>query len=388
MLRSYKYRLYPTKSQSELMEKTFGCVRYVYNWALERRIEHYQEEKKTISAVELINAIPALKKSDGHLWLNEVSAQSLQQSIRNMDMAFTGFFRDKKGFPKFKSKKRNRSSFKNLTCIGVEFEKKLIQIPKIGKIKFALDRKFTGTIKSITCSKTPTGKYYASVLVETGTNIPEKSPITEETSVGIDVGLKDFAVLSNGKRYSNQKFLEKSEKRLKVLQRRLSRKEKGSKRREKARLAVAKCHERITNMRTNFLHQVTSEIVRESKTVVIEDLHVEGMLKNHCLAKSISSVSWSEFFRQLEYKCEWNGRNLIRIGRFEPSSKMCSCGVVNKELKLSQRTWTCKACGTTHDRDLLAAENIKRFGLIRNTPAGSGEERMESSALVGAEKCE
>ena len=221
--------------------------------------------------------------------------------------------------------------------------------------------------------------------------MPTKVPITYETSVGIDVGLKDFAVLSNGQVFENPKYLEKAEKRLKVLQRRLSKKQKGSKRQERARLAVAKAHEKVKNCRTDYIHKISSRIIRENQTVIIEDLNVDGMMKNHNLAKHIGSVSWSEFFRQLQYKAEWNGVNLIRIGRFEPSSKMCLCGVINKDLKLSQREWDCPNCGRHNDRDLLAAINIKRFGLqeqnlIGISPAGCGVEGVEWSALADTVK--
>jgi putative transposase len=214
--------------------------------------------------------------------------------------------------------------------------------------------------------------------------MPEKPMIDFNTSVGIDVGIKDFAVLSNGQVFENPKFLEKEEKRLKVLQRRLAKKKKGSKRRERAKLAVAKQHERIRNKRTNFIHQVTSKIVRENQTIVVEDLNVDGMLKNHCLAKSISSVAWSEFFRQLQYKCDWYGKNLVRIGRFEPSSKMCLCGSVYKDLKLSQRRWVCPSCGRDNDRDLLAAVNILRFGLQEQNLTNNNK----SPYVVGVEDAE
>ena len=253
---------------------------------------------------------------------------------------------------------------------------------------------FDGNIGTCTISKTTTGKYYISILVEDNKPVPQKAPISNETSVGIDVGIKDFAVLSNGEVYSNPKYFEKDEKRIKVLQKRLSKKQKGSNRYVKAKYMLARRYENINNKRTDFLHKVSSKIVRENQTIVIEDLNVEGMLKNHCLAKHISSVSWSEFFRQLQYKCEWYGRNLIRIGRFEPSSKMCLCGYINKELDLKDRVWDCPNCGRRNDRDLLAAVNIKRFGLQSqnlisediNTPVVDGVGGVELLTLVGALK--
>ena len=316
---------------------------------------------------------------------------SLQSSIRNMDAAFTRFFREKKGFPKFKSKKAPSKSFKYVQKVEIDFENNLIKLPKVGWVKLFMNRTFDGKIGTVTVSKNSVGRYHVSLLVDDGKELPEKYPVKYDTSVGIDVGIKDFAVLSNGDVYGNPKYLEKAEARLKVLQRRLSRKQKGSNRRDRARKLVARQYEKVRNCRTNFIHQVTSRIVRENQTIIVEDLNVKGMVKNHHLAKVISSASWHEFFRQLEYKCQWNGKNLIRIGRFEPSSKMCTCGYVNKELKLSQRKWTCPNCGQQNDRDLLAAINIKRFGLqeqnlIGYSPAVSGVEDVEWSALVDTVK--
>lgn len=396
MIKSFKYRLNPTKSQTVQMEKTFGCCRYIYNWALDLKIKAYQESKKSLSAVDLCKELTFLKQKEDHLWLKEVSNESLQQSIRCLDSAFTKFFREHTGFPKFKSKHRDKSTFKNINSVKIDFENSKIKIPILGWIKFYKNRSFEGKIGTITVSKSSTGKYYVSVLVEDGNSLPEKNPITPSTSVGIDVGLKDFAVLSNGQVFQNPKYLEKSSKRLACLQRRLSRKKKGSNRYKKAKLAVAICHERIRNRRQDFLHKVSKRIISENQTVIIEDLNVEGMLKNHCLAKGISSVAWNDFFRMLQYKAEWNGVNLIRIGRFEPSSKMCGCGYIHRDLKLSDRVWTCPECGAVNDRDLLAANNIKKFGLekqnllsqenINKTPVVNLEEDVELSAVAGAVK--
>lgn len=392
MIKAYKYRLYPNNEQITFFEKSFGCVRFVYNWGLNRRIEAYQKDNTRLSWVDICKELTSLKKREETNWLNEVIGQSLQSSLRDMDSAFTRFFREKKGFPKFHTKKSNNNSFHIAQGVSVDFERSRVKLPKAGLVKFGKNRVFDGKIGTCTVSKTPTGKYYISILVDDGKPMPEKAPITAETAVGIDVGIKDFAVLSNGQVYSNPKYLEKDEKRLKVLQRRLSKKQKGSKRRERARLAVAKQHERIKNHRENFIHQVTSRIIRENQTVIIEDLNVEGMLKNRNLAKHIASASWSEFFRQLQYKCEWYGKNLIRIGRFEPSSKMCLCGYINKELTLKDREWNCPQCGRHNDRDLLAAMNIKRFGLQKQNLIGEispyvvGAVDVESLTLVGAMK--
>lgn len=390
MIKAYKYRLNPNEEQRIFFEKSFGCARYVYNWGLNLRNEAYQKDGTRISWVDICKRLTELKKQEETSWLNEVANQSLQSSIRNMDSAFTRFFREKKGFPKFKSKK-GKQSFQLVQSVSINFDNHKVKLPKIGWVDFYKNREFNGRIGTVTISKSPTGKYYISILVDDGEELPTKVPITYETSVGIDVGLKDFAVLSNGQVFENPKYFEKAEKRLKVLQRRLSKKQKGSKRQERARLAVAKAHEKVKNCRTDYIHKVSSRIIRENQTVIIEDLNVDGMMKNHNLAKHIGSVSWSEFFRQLQYKAEWNGVNLIRIGRFEPSSKMCLCGVINKDLKLSQREWDCPNCGRHNDRDLLAAINIKRFGLqeqnlIEISPAGCGVEGVEWSALADTVK--
>lgn len=390
MMKAYKYRLNPNEEQRMFFEKSFGCARYVYNWALNLRNEAYQKDRTHISWVEICKRLTKLKKQEATFWLNEVAAQSLQNSIRNMNSALTRFFSEKRGFPKFKTKK-GRQSFQLVQYVRINFDNHKVKLPKIGWVNFYKNQEFSGTIVTATVSKSPTGKYYISILVDDGRELPTNAPITYETSVGIDVGLKDFAVLSNGQVFENPKYLEKAEKRLKVLQRRLSKKQKGSNRRERARLVVAKAYEKVKNCRTDYIHKVSSKIIRENQTVIIEDLNVDGMMKNHNLAKHIGSASWSEFFRQLQYKAKWAGVNLIRIGRFDPSSKMCLCGVVNKDLVLSQREWDCPNCGRHNDRDLLAAINIKRFGLqgqnlMITSPAGCGGEGVEWSALADTVK--
>lgn len=364
MLKAYKYKLSLNAKQASFMNQSFGCARVVYNYCLQRRVEAYETEKKSISQFDLCKEVVRLKKEETHKWLAGVDHQSLCCSVQNLDKAFTKFFREKKGFPKFKSKKHSIQSCQFTQGIKIDFENKKIKFPKIGWCKLFLSRKFEGKIKTTTVSRNAAGMYFVSILVEDSMPLPKKQPIKESTAIGIDVGLKHFATLSDGTKVDNPKHYQKAEKRLAVLQRRLSKKQKGSKNREKAKLKVAKQHYKITCKRSDFLHKLSTKITRENQTVIIEDLNVAGMLKNHKLAKSISSASWSEFFQQLQYKCEWRGHNLVRIGRFEPSSKMCSCGEVNHKLTLKDREWTCKNCGTTHDRDLLAAQNIKRFGLV------------------------
>lgn len=392
MIKSYKYKLNPSESQKIFFEKSFGCTRFVYNWALSKRIEAYQNNKERLSYADLCKMLTSLKKEDDKLWLSEVSNECLQQSIRNMDSAFTRFFREKKEFPKFKSKKDNRKSYKAINSVSMDFASNRIKLPKIGWVKFFKNRVFDGKIGTVTVSKTSTDKYYVSVLVDDGMELPKKPKIEYDTTVGIDVGIKDFAVLSNGQVFENPKYLEKAEARLKVLQRRFSKTKKGSNRRERARIRLSKAYEKVTNCRTNFIHQVTSRIVRENQTIIIEDLNIKDLLKDHRLAKHISSASWNEFFKQLQYKCEWYGKNLLKIGRFEPSSKMCTCGYVNHNLKLSDREWTCPNCNQLNDRDLLAAINIKRFGLQNqnllgiDSPLAEGVVDVEWSTLVDTVK--
>ena len=387
MLRAYKYTLDLNNSQKSFMNKSFGCARVVYNHCLDRRIKVYETDKKRISAYDLCKEVVLLKRTEEKKWLAEIDHQTLCCSVQNLDSAFTKFFREKKGFPKFKSK-HGKQSAQFTQGIKIDFENKKIKFPKIGWCNIFFSREFEGNIKTVTVSKIPSGKYFVSILVDNSIPLPIKATIKEKTSIGIDVGIKTFATLSNGEQIDNPKYLENEQKRLACLQRRLSRKTKGSNRRTKAKLSVAKLHYKITNQRKDFLHKASSKIVSENQTIIIEDLNIDGMLKNHCLARSISSASWSEFFSQLQYKCDWYGKNLITIGQFQPSSKMCSCGIINKELTLKDREWTCKSCGTTHDRDILAANNIKKLGLQKQNLIGAGSpaEDVEKSAVAGSMK--
>jgi len=361
--RTYKYRIYPNKVQQELLEKHFGCVRFCFNWGLDKKIRAYQQDKKKLSCFDLINELAKLKKEKEFEWLNEVNSQSLQMSLRNLDNAFTNFFRKQNKFPNFKSKKSNINSFQIPQHLKLSDK---LDIPKIKGIKIIQHRKLEGKIKTATVSKTPTRKYYISILVEQDKELPAKKRIKENTTIGIDLGIKTFATLSDGRKIDNPKCLKNSLRKLKKQQRWLSRKIKGSNNRKKQIQKVSLIHERISNQRSDFLHKFSFQITHEKQvnTIAIEDLNVKGMVKNHYLAQAISDASWSEFRRQLEYKTEWYGKNLLVIGRFETSSKTCSCGYVNQELKLSDREWTCPECGVKHDRDILAANNIKKFAII------------------------
>ena len=364
MLKVYRFRIYPNEIQQQKLTQHMGCVRFVYNAALEEKNRVYTETKRSVSCLELSTKW-LLSKKEEFLWLKECGAQSLQMALRNLDNAFTAYFRKQNDFPKFKCK-NNYSSIQYPQKSYIDWKKNKIQIPKIGKVNIVLDRTFQGKIKTVTVTKVPSGKFFASVLVDNGIELPEKAKIEEKTSVGIDLGIKTFATLSNGKKIENPRFLSNSFQRLKTIQKRHSRKQKGSKNREKARIKLAKIHEKIANQRKDFLQKTSTEIIRENQTIILEDLNVVGMMKNHCLARAIGEIGWYTFKTYLQYKSEWYGKNLIFIGRFDPSSKMCStCGTIKKDLCLKDREWKCEKCNTIHDRDLNAAQNIKNFGLIK-----------------------
>jgi len=366
IIRAYEYRIYPNKLQREQLEKAFGCARWVYNWALNKRSTAWTTEKKNVSYLKLANELPILKKQEETKWLKECPSQCLQMSLRNLDNAYTRFFKKQNQFPLFKSKKGKQSiQFPNHPQVVKIIDNKL-SISKIGLMHIVIDRIFEGKVKIITIKKTKSGKYYVIFNVETNQVIPTKQKIEKNKSIGIDVGVKSFLTTSSGLKIDNLKLTKKYSTKLAKAQRKLSRKQKDSNNREKQRIKVAKIHEKIANTRKDFLHKVTAKLTNDSQvsTIFIEDLNISGMLKNRCLAKSIQDCSWSEFYKQLEYKCLWKGINLIRIGRFDPSSKICSnCGVVHNNLTLGDRVWTCESCGTAHDRDLNAAKNILAFGL-------------------------
>lgn len=366
MLRAYKYRIYPTDEQKVLFAKTFGCCRFVYNWALNLKIEAYKLEKKSVAYKEVQDRMVNELKKDNQ-WLTEVNSQALLNSIRNLDTAYKNFFRDTHavGFPRFKSRK-NRQSFQCPQHCSVDFGKGTVSIPKAKDIPAVLHRRFKGTVKTVTVSMTPSGKYFASVLVDTAIQELPVSPIQGDTALGIDFGIKSLAVCSDGRTFDNPKNLQHSLDRLALLQKRLSRKQKGSANRNKARIRVARLQEHIANCRKDNLHKITHVLTHDSqvRTLCMENLNVKGMQSNHHLAQAVGDASFGMFLTMLEYKCRWSGVNLVKIDRFAPSSKTCGqCGYVYKGLKLSERSWTCSECGTHHDRDFNAACNIKEFGL-------------------------
>ena len=355
MLKAYKYRIYPDAEQMQFFAKCFGCVRFVYNRMLSDRIEHYNLTGKSL------NNTPAQYKSE-FTWLKEVDSLALANAQMNLNTAYRNFFRDKSnGFPKFKSKKNNNFSYTTNNQKGTVYvENGYIKLPKLkSPVKIRQHRSFEGVIKSCTISKAPSAKYNISILVETEI---QKLPASD-MRVGIDVGIKDFAVLSNGESYKNPKHLRKSEKRLAKLQRDLSRKQIGSSNRNKARIKVAKLHEKIANQRMDFLHKKSTEIIRKNQAIVIEDLKVKNLMKNHNLAKSIAEVSWSRFREMLDYKSRWYGRELIIAPPDYPSSQLCSdCGNRSSQTKdLACRVYICPECGLEIDRDYNASLNLLKL---------------------------
>lgn len=372
--RAYKYRLYPNEEQKVLIAKHLGSCRFIYNYALDKKVRAYQTDKTNLSRFDIQADLPNMKKSEEYCWLKEVNSLSLQASLANLDSAYTKFFREHKGFPRFKSKKDSKQSFSIPQNTRVDFENGRIFIPKFkGGIKTKFHRTFEGIVKSSTISRTATGKYFVSILVEVNEPDVPMKPICENKTVGIDLGIKTFAVLSDGTEIPNPKHLKQSLDKVKKLQRSLSHKNKGSKNRDKARRKLALAHEQVTNRRNDFLHKVTSYIVNNYDTICLEDLNVKGMVKNHHLAQALEDIAIGAFNALLEYKAKERGVNILRIGRFEPSSKMCTCGYINHNLTLAMREWICPKCGAIHDRDLLAANNIKRFAFRNINTVGTTE---------------
>lgn len=371
MLKAIKIRIYPNSVQKDFISKQLGCCRLIYNKLLDYKKTQYKEYKQNTSLSQLGKYLTNLKKQDEYLFLNDVYAMCLAQTMQDLLKAYDNFFKLHKGYPKFKSKKDTKQScrFTNLIFRGKKKinGNRITLIKQLTNILFKCSRKEEiylnhneKYIHSVTLTKTSTNKYYLSILIDY--NIIQKEKL--DTVIGLDLGIKDFIVDSNRNRYENRHFYKNQEKKLKKLQHQLSKKQKGSNNRNKLKIKLAKVHEKISNQRNTYLHQITSKLVNENQIICIEDLNVKGMMSNHKLAKSIQELSLYEFRRQLEYKCRWYGRQLIIIDRFYPSSKTChNCGYIYKDLKLSEREWICPHCGKEIDRDYNASLNILDNGL-------------------------
>ncbi|MBT9167436.1 MAG: hypothetical protein DDT19_00774 [Syntrophomonadaceae bacterium] len=364
--KAYNFRIYPNDKQIEPLAQHFGSCRFVYNHFLRQRIDFYAEnkgkEKQGLTYNDTAIILTQLKRQPEYVWLNAVNSQALQQSLRRLDVAYNNFFNKRADFPNFK-KKHAKQSFLVPQAFKVDIENEFLHIPKFQPIKIILHREIEGTMKSITISKTPSGKYFASILCEVEKTIKPKK---KGNQIGIDLGLKSFLVTSDNERVDAPKYLRKSEDKLTYLQQHLSRKVKSSNRRNKARIKVARIHEKITNQRTDFLHKLSSRLVSKNQAIFAESLNVKGIMANHCLAKSVADSGWSEFVRQVRYKSEWNGVYFGQIDRFFPSSKRCfHCGWINEALSLKDREWTCQSCGQVIDRDFNAAQNILQFGKLQ-----------------------
>jgi len=388
MIRAYRYKMKPTRSQEVFLVKCFGCARFVYNHALSEKIDAYRNDRKSLSFFDLCASIRALKNREEYSFLKEVPALSLNYSLLNLSNAYSHFFKTKSGFPKYKSKKHSRDSVKfEPNSTKYDFKNFKVRIPKAGWVAICRNRTFdTAAVKlnSTTVSRDACGDYWCTVSFEDGTLPEPKAKVRKVTAVGIDVGISEFAVLSSGEKIPNPRFLEREEQRVAKAQRRLARKHRGakdeapSKRYIRYRTKLARIHRSIENRRTDFLQKLSTDLTRRFETICVEDLNVKGMMQNPSLAGAIGSASWSEFVRMLGYKADWYGVNLLRAGRFDPTSQLCSaCGHRNPGTKdLSVREWTCPVCGARHDRDVNAAVNIMNTAIKKyfnkQSPAVTG----------------
>lgn len=398
----------PTKAQAEYFSKCFGCCRFVYNHALQERKDAYASNKKSMRFYDQCASLLELRKTPEYAWLNEVSAMSLKYALLNLDNAYNLFFKKKSKFPKFKSKKNRHDSVKFApNRIHYDFNKYKVRIPKLGWVALCKNKPFDQSIVKIystTVSRDACGEFWCTVSIEDGVLLRPKAKVCKETSVGIDVGIKHFAVLSNGEKYANMRFSETEDKRIERARRGLSRKQKWTKvmpasnRYERYRIKLAKIHRRVANRRKDYLNKISTDIVRKYNTICIEDLNVKGMMRNHSLAGAISSVSWSSFIQKLQYKSDMYGVNLLKAGRFDPTSQICSsCGCRNTNTKdLSVREWICPECGAHHDRDVNAAKNILAAAIYifnNQSPAVTGITDVdgadsENNAGTGSRVCD
>lgn len=381
----YRFRLCPTQAQGQTFLSLAGSRRFVFNWALARRKAHYAETQKTLSLKDLSAELTALKKQEETAWLKESDSQLLQQALQDCDRAFKSFFEKRARFPRFKSKHRDTPAFR--IPQRVRADRNRLYVPKVGWVKFRKSRDMDGTTKSATFKREADGHWYVSLVSEFEMPDVPLPPVPESEVVGIDLGLKDFVTLSDGRRKPAERFFRKAEWKLRRAAKTLSRRKRGSNRYAKACRKLARVHRRVANQRNDFVHQTTAELVKGFSGFCIENLSVKGMAKTK-LSKSVLDAAFGEFRRQLEYKSIWHRKHLAVVDRFFPSSKLCGeCGAINTELTLSDREWTC-ACGAVHDRDLNAARNIKREGLslIRAVAVGYPETLNACGACVSPAK--
>lgn len=363
MKRGNRYRIYPNKEQKVLLEKHFGCTRFVYNKLLHIKSTLYKQCRISISEFDLNNHLLVLKEI--YPWLKEVNSGALQQANRNLNSAFNHFFKDGFGYPQRKKKKDHHFSFQLPQHYNLNVEKSEIKLPKLGWIKVKMHRDiFQGEMKTLTVSRTPTGKYYISILTDDREKCPEPISFSHATMIGIDVGLSTFATLSTGEKIDNPRYLKSSLSKLKYLQKNVSRKVIGSNNRRKAVYKLAKLHEKIANQRHDFHHKVSNRLISENQAIAVETLNIKGMMKNHKRAQSTGDAGWYNFVLKLQYKAEWLGKTIFKIDQWLPSSKTCNvCGYKHPNLTEEIRAWQCPDCGNTHDRDINAAINIKNFAV-------------------------
>jgi putative transposase len=385
MLKAYKYRIYPDEQQKVLLAKSFGCCRWFYNYALNKTNEVYKETGKGLSQNTMIKLLPSLKKEME--WLTEPPSQALQQVALDLSTAFLNFFEGRAKFPRFK-KKSNRQSMR--LPQGCKLLDTTIKLPKIGEVYCQVSKQPEGQLKSVTVSQTPSGQYFVSCLFDDEKDLPEPSP--EGKAIGIDMGINHYAITSDATKHGNPKYYRKYEKKLAKAQKRLSNKTKGSNNRYKARVKVAKVTEKISRCREDFLHKLSRKLVDENQVIVVENLAVKNMVKNHHLAKSISDAGWGMFCTMLKYKAEWEGKTYIEVDRFFPSSKTCNaCLHQVDKLPLDIRSWQCRSCQTLHDRDINASKNIRDEGLrilgVGRIPIASGERVRPSKGTAFTRHC-
>ncbi len=376
--RAYKFRIYPSPEQETVLRKTIGSCRFVYNWALAQRREAWVQEKKSVNYAKTCKALTELKESPEREWLNEVSSVCLQQSLRNLDVAFVNFFKKRGGYPAFKSRKNGGSARFLGNAFRIEGDSLFLAKIKT-PLKVVWSRKLSGEPNQCVVSQNAAGQWFASFLCEE--EIAKLPP--SDKKIGVDLGIETFASTSDGQKFGQPKRIRRLRKKLARLQRQHSRKQKGSKNREKARRKVARLHQHINDVRKDFLHKLSTKLIRENQTIALEDLAVKNMVHNRKLSRCISEQGWREFRTMLEYKAEWYGRELIIVDRFWPTSKTCSCCGRKADLSLKDRRWTCE-CGVTHDRDINAAKNILAAGQAVPFACGADERPAKNYVLRGS----